>query len=275
MLGPTAEWTRLDAGRGSTRVFGVGDVDGGAWIVKQYRAMRGFEQERRALAQWFARRTHLGGARVPQLRAADADLAALIIERLPGDSVEALGPGEALAHAAGRFLAALHELAVADDDPLAVAEALMRRTRAWLRRGALEPELARIVAEHGPRPELFAGVHRVPCHRDFAPRNWLWDGRRLAVIDFEHARLDVGLGDLAKLHVDSWSRQPGLATAFFCGYGRTLSDLERERLRALIVLHGVASLMWGREHQEPGGPQPSHVAEGLRALELGARGLLP
>ncbi len=262
-LGSTRGWARLDAGRGSTKVFGLRDADGREWIVKQFGSARGFAQERRALGEWLAGRTRLGGARVPSLRAADAQLAALIVEGLDGKPVDGLELD--VQRAAGRFLAALHALAIVDDDPLPLADALERRTAAWLRRCALEPELAAIVERHGPRAELFVDARRVPCHRDFAPRNWLWDGASLAVFDFEHARSDLALVDLAKLRVDCWAGRSDLEQAFFAGYGRTLSDLERERLRALVVLHGLASLVWGREHGEP-----QHVDEGLRALELAA-----
>src|SRR5690606_14148538 len=134
---------------------------------------------------------------VPRLIADAPALATLILERLPGVSIEE--PSPAVHHAAGRFLAALHQLEISDDDPLLLAEALIRRTESWRRRAALEPAQARVVDEHGPRRELFAGVRRVPCHRDFTPGNWLWDGETLAVIDFEHARPDLALVDLAKL----------------------------------------------------------------------------
>jgi Ser/Thr protein kinase RdoA (MazF antagonist) len=264
-LGPTGPWVRLDAARGSTAVFGLTSADGRDRVVKQFRSPRAFEQERRALSQWFGD-AKIGGARTPRLIADAPELAALILERLPGAAANQDSP---IVHsAAGRFLAALHQLEVIDDDPVPLAEALTQRTRAWLRRAAaaLEPEQARIVELHGPRPELFTDARRVACHRDFAPRNWLWDGERLAVVDFEHARPDLALVDLAKLCVGSWAQRPDLAVAFFAGYGRSPSDLEREQLRALVVLHGLASLAWGQERGDA-----ELVMEGRSALALGAR----
>jgi len=259
-LGPTGPWIRLDARRGSTAVFGVTATDGGEWIVKQFRSARAFEQERRALTTWFAR-PELGGARVPRLLADAPELATLILERLPGVASSEDSP--LVHHAAGRFLAALHRLAIVDDDPLPLADALARRTRTWLRRAELEPELVRTVEQHGPRPELFTDARRVPCHRDFAPRNWLWDGEALAIVDFEHARLDLALVDLAKLCVESWQRRPDCAVEFFRGYGRRLTGIEHQRLRAVVVLHAVASLAWGRERGDS-----DHVLEGRNALAL-------
>lgn len=273
LLGPTHAWVRLDAAQGNANaraaVFGLRTADGRALIVKRYASARGFAQEHGALTRWFAdgagASPALGRARVPTLLAAEPRLAALLSERLPGQTSDA-----APAHyAAGRFLAALHGLALADPDPLPLAEALAQRTRACSRRldlaPALGPELLQLIAEHGPRPELFEGARRVPCHRDFAPRNWLWDGEVLAVIDFEHARLDLALVDLAKLCVGSWRRDRTLAAAFFRGYGRTLRPREYEQLRSVVVLHGVASVAWGLEHR-----QPAYLREGRAALAMAA-----
>lgn len=262
-LGPSGPWVRLDAMRGSTAVFALTSADGRERVVKHYRSSRAFAQERRALSQWFGARERVGGARVPKLIAAAPELRVLIVDHLPGAAAD---EGAADVHrAAGRFLAALHQLECIDDDPLPLGEAIARRTHAWLRRAPLEPEQLRIVAQHGPRPELFAGARRVPCHRDFAPRNWLWDGERLSVLDFEHARPDLALVDLAKLCVGAWSQRPDRSAAFFAGYGRSLSDLEREQLRALVVLHGIASLAWGHERGDV-----ELVAEGRRALASAA-----
>jgi hypothetical protein len=256
-LGPTGPWVRLDAQRGSTAVFAVAGYD---CIVKHFSSVRGFEQERRALA-WCS--GELGGARVPRVIAAAPQLATLILERLPGATPPEDAP--AVHHAAGHFLAALHRIELADDDPLPLGEALIRRTESWRRRAALDPKQARIVDHHGPRPELFAGARRVPCHRDFAPRNWLWDGETLAVIDFEHARPDLALVDLAKLCVGPWLWRPDCATAFFLGHGRVPDEQELAQLRAVVVLHGLASLAWGQERGVV-----DHVHEGCRALDVAA-----
>ncbi|HVH99274.1 MAG TPA: aminoglycoside phosphotransferase family protein [Enhygromyxa sp.] len=261
-LGPSGPWVRLDAMRGSTAVFGLTTSDGQERVVKQFRSARAYEQEHRALSRWFGAQERLGGARVPKLIAAAPELAALILERLPGTALDNDAEAAPDVHrAAGRFLAALHQLPWVDDDPLPLADALVRRTGAWLRQAPLEPEQARVVERHGPRPELFSGARRVPCHRDFAPRNWLWDGGRLSVLDFEHARSDLALVDMTKLCVGAWSQRPALAAAFFAGYGRSPSDLEREQLRALVVLHGVASLAWGHARDDV-----ELITEGRRAL---------
>ena len=115
---------------------------------------------------------------------------------------------------------------------------------------------------------IFVGAVRVPCHRDFVADNWLWSEAGLGVVDFEHARADLGLVDLAKLCVDDWRRRPELARAFFTGFGRRLSTLERRQLEAVVALHGAASLAWGLRHADAG-----FVALGHRALATAAEGL--
>lgn len=253
---------------GDARVWTV-DVDEpsghAALIVKRCVSMRAFKQEHAALTQWFPRSGELGGAVVPKLRIADEHTRTLVMTRLPGARAPLDTP--AVHHAAGRFLAALHRLPLPDHDTLPLPDALERRHHSWLARCelVLAPDERRVADEHGPRAELFAGAVRVPCHRDFTPDNWLWDGERLAVVDFEHARLDLALVDLAKLAVGPWQTSPNLATAFFTGYGRSPDDdpSQRARLRAAIVLHGLASLAWGVEHGEP-----CFIDEGRRALAL-------
>lgn len=263
---------RIDRGHGHGRQPGHGRVfsvevetDGGerAIVVKCFDSPRTHAQERDALTSWCQGRGLIGGARVPELVAVDDGRRMLACGRLRGTAPTRDEP--AIHRAAGRFLAGLHGIVARDEDPLPLSEALARRYRAWLQACAehLQPSERRVVDRYVPRPELFADIVRAPCHRDFTPSNWLWDGRTLAVIDFEHARLDLALADLAKLAVGWWARRPDLELAFFEGYGRVLSAAERTRLRTSIVGHGLASLAWGLRHDAG-----AFVSEGRRALAV-------
>jgi Ser/Thr protein kinase RdoA (MazF antagonist) len=260
-LGRLREHTLEWLARAPNVVIAV-ELDGGPAVVSQrFGSPRAFAQACAAL-EWFAGREQLGGARIARALRIDAAARVLVVERLPG----ARAPTNVDGHrAAGRFLAALHALALPDPDPLPLAEALRRRHRAWRQAcgDRLTPEQLRVVDELCPTAELFADVRRVPCHRDFTPDNWLWDGQQLAVVDFEHARLDLAVGDLAKLAVGVWSRAPRLATAFFDGYGSPLGAADCTRLRHAVVLHGLASLAWGWRHAAA-----RFVDEGQRALAL-------
>ena len=269
-------WRRRDEGRGSTEVWQL-QAGPAALFLKRHHGARGFTQERRALSEWFAgsdgARDH---AALPELIAVDENERTMLLTALPGarpteDELEA-------AHeAAGRFLAALQQRAVVDEDPLPLAEALRRRARAWMKgcEQALAPaeqrtlvELAADLGLEGAGEGIFAEAVRVPCHRDFVADNWLWSEAGLGIVDFEHARADLGLVDLAKLCVDDWRRRPELARAFFTGFGRRPSMLERRQLGAVVALHGVASLVWGLRHADAG-----FVALGHRALAATADGL--
>jgi Ser/Thr protein kinase RdoA (MazF antagonist) len=121
----------------------------------------------------------------------------------------------------------------------------------------------------------------VPCHRDFGPRNWLWDattagvarsaGAGLGVIDFEHARPDVWWVDVQRLIDDAWRADPGLEDAFWLGYGRRPGADERRLGAALRLLYAVGTVAWGAEH----GDAPFE-AQGRAVLRrLGAPGCGP
>lgn len=268
-----ASWQRLDRGGGSARVWLVPRVGGGTVgqvIIKQHLGSRGFVQERQALSQW-SHEGRIGTTSVPRLLAVDEQLKLLVLERLPGRTPSEDDPPELAAaqhRAAGRFLAALHRLAITDPDPMPLHEALARRWQAWHAScvDLLEPDARSLCAAIEPEVELFRAERRVACHRDFTPSNWLWDASGsapgLAVVDFEHARLDLGWVDLAKLAVGAWQGHPVRLAAFLDGYGRWDAD-GWSRLRWVVALHGLGCLAWGRRHGDS-----QFSAEGRRTMAL-------
>ncbi len=177
---------------------------GNRWqIWKTYPSHRGFRQELEAL-------TALHPERILD---ADPSTRTLVLVEQPGLPA----PDRPAVHrAAGCWLRALHRRPFVDDDPLPLARALEWRSRA------------------AGLPACFDDVDapRVWCHRDFHPRNWLWDGSTLVVIDFEHARPDHPTWDLVKLAVEVWPRHPALREAFREGYG----DWDEELLERFCAL---------------------------------------
>lgn len=221
----------------------------GVWL-KRHPDRRTWEQERWALQEL-----------LPPIQEHPALLDAacpwLLLSEAPG------GPAEgALAHrAAGAWLRRLHALPVPEADSVPLGEALPRRARSTAQRlaGRAAPRaLERAVACVEAVAPL-AGP-RVFCHRDFEPRNWLWDGACLRVLDFGHARMDLAMGDLAKLAGDLWRRDTALKVAFLEGYG-ALSTRDEALLEGALALHGLLSLDWALRH-------------GDAALEALGRGLL-
>ena len=82
-----------------------------------------------------------------------------------------------------------------------------------------------------------------PIHGDFSPRNLLFeDGQLTGLLDFDFARQDAWLCDLAPLLMPFQPLEPRLAAALFDGYQsvRQLSEAEWELFPALVR----ASLLW-------------------------------
>lgn len=260
LVGPAPAWRPLGSPRADNGVWRLGDP---GVIVKRLRNARPFAQERRALTRWAP---HLSEQTAPLL-AVDEPTRTLVLGLAPGVHPIDLAPAdERAAHRrAGSFLRALHAIPDPGDDAMPLAEALTRRHAAALTRVAphLTPdERAHLHAGALEIPALFADAVRVPCHRDFGPHNWLVDGPRLTVLDFEHARPDCPLVDLIKLAVD-WPARPDLAAALLDGYGRDLTPTERARLRVHLALHAMTTLAWAHEHGNT-----AFLALGQRALRL-------
>lgn len=228
------------------------------WI-KQFGSQRALVQERDALTTW-GLQTHLGEeASVPSVVGEDEAATALLLTNVRGGVISDSSKPWA---AAGAFLAALQALPVPTVDPIPLPAAMRQRFDSWSREAA--PHLAWDVlldARQAFDTEVFVGTKRVLAHRDFQPRNWLWDGRRLGVIDFEHARADHPLVDVVKLfdHVDEGDRR---FVAFQQAWGRRFDEAERAQLRALRVLHGLACIGWGAREKDG-----DLVALGRRVLD--------
>jgi hypothetical protein len=206
--------------------------------------------------------------RVPALLASDRRSLGLALSAAPGERLS-LGTPEALsslaAHAAaGRFLRTLHQLPAVDDDPVPLVAAVAARLEAWHARARdlLSPAERDALQQLAARTDAFAGVRRVPCHRDFTPDNWLLAGDALHILDFEHARLDAPEADLVKLSADTWSGRSDLAGAFLAGHGSLDTDADA-RLDVLLALHAVATLAWAERHADP-----DFRALGCRALAV-------
>lgn len=247
-LAPGGRWTDVGWDHGESEVW---RVDGAfPLFVKRHRSVRKHRQELRAYRDWLPR--HPG--RHPELLGHDDRV--LVLQGLPGDLVQDLPPDDArlpdLHRQAGRWLRTLHHLPFTDDDPMPLDEALQRRLAGWRKRAGphIAPEiLERIHRNLASLP--FGALARVPCHRDFSPRNLLVDGADLGVIDLEHAHPDVFLVDLVKLVAEAWVERPDLERAFYDGYGRGLDADEARLLDVLVALYGVGTVAWAVEHRDP------------------------
>lgn len=270
--GPVAHLEDLSWDHGESMVWRVASSTRQA-LLKVHRQGRKFANEVTAYTRWLPllRPALEAGSRAPELLALRSEHPrALLLSWEPGELLESSElprPLENSSHRrAGRFLRALHDLPVRDDDGLPLAEAYQARLASWARRtaGVVEDTVIdAVVAEAALALPFIETCSRVPCHRDFTPRNWLVHvlepnahsqvgnadaHTSLVVIDFEHARPDLYLVDLQRLWVGLWRRRPDLRASFLEGYGRQLTADEERALRQVSALWALSTVGWAREH---------------------------
>ncbi len=87
----------------------------------------------------------------------------------------------------------------------------------------------------------------VPTHGDAQIRNTIWnpETRIVALIDFERAEYGPAVRDLIRLEYGPWDGRPDLRGAFFDGFGRVLTAVEREHLQAMAALDAVSGIAFG------------------------------
>ena len=221
-----------------------------------FRNPRKFAQERHAYAHWTPRL----GPWAPRLVRVEHHPPALVLTELAGQPLETMRlPATQTCEVhrcAGSILARLHAIPEPDEDPLSIENALILRARNLIKRAATTEvrQAARKAAEQLTHALMHCQPRgRVPCHRDFEPRNWLVElgpPLRVFVIDFEHARMDLALADLTRLRCLVWPERPDLEEAFFQGYGTRLDSTERTLLEALSRLDAVGTWIWGIRHHD-------------------------
>jgi hypothetical protein len=209
----------------------------------------------------------------PRLRAVSDPLATVIVSAVPGEPApwpaadagvlpEAARVAEAALHRqAGMLLHRFHQAR----PPLrwegfGAAKAAEFGALAPLASALLgKRELALARAE----VQALAGLPcpgRVPCHRDYTPRNWVVSDGVPCVLDFELARLDVWLADLSRLHLGIWGTRPDLREAFLAGYGRQLTATDRAILQGCAVLTAIWLLVKAHETRQPSLEDATHAA---------------
>lgn len=153
-----------------------------------------------------------------RLVAADRERNVAITTFVPGELVEGTqAEREPDVYAqAGALLRAFHgQTARLDDDYEArVTDQALRRLNQDHRIASEVADRAReILTGYTPRPILL-----VPTHGDWQPRNWVFDGTRLRVIDFGRFDYRPAATDLCRLAVQQWRSTPSLEAAFMAGY---------------------------------------------------------
>ena len=251
LFGPVDSWQRL-APESEQAVLWLGVRRGTPLgVIKRYQSAAGAGREHFAYTEWA---TQISAWTAPFYGRVEADPRALTLGYVTGETAT-FDATPAVFENIGRFARALHQLPYVDEDPLPLQQAVGRRLAAL---EDTEPGVARVVevVERLIERAHFGG--RVPCHRDLAPWNWRVDGEDVRVLDFGQSRADTWLMDVVKL-APQWSSVQ--EEAFFSGYGRHLSESESWALIALVGLHGLGGVQWGRRHD-----QQRPVMEGEAAL---------
>lgn len=224
-------------------VFEVRDAKGRGWFAKRHQCQDQYDRELSAYHRWVpALRPN-----APTLRAHDDERRTLVLSAVPGTS----GPEQSagLYHAGGVLLRRLHDAEEFAPEP-DYAAVKAAELEGWLARsgGLLDEEETAFVRSEVHCLERLPSPRTVPCHRDYGPRNWLLDGRNLYVIDFEWARPDAWVTDLAKLFFGPWQGRPDLRDAFLDGYGRTLTAEDLAHLVHGHALTATWQLIWSTRH---------------------------
>lgn len=222
--------------------------------LKSHRQKGKFEQELHAYRNWTPALT----GHVPELIAVrEEDPHAILLSALPGTPLQNQQLDNATEqeahHQAGQLLARLHKQPIGKDTQPTPDETFAKRLEAWRPRaeGILDDEAINWISDRLQEALPFLrSLHRVPCHRDYTPRNWLWNEDKLTVIDFEHSRPDLWFLDIERLWRDQWLKHPQLREAFLSGYGRELTPDEESTLERLAALGALTTIVWAHEHND-------------------------
>lgn len=177
-----------------------------------------------------------------QLVAADRESNALITTFVPGELVE--GRPDEFSHKvhaqAGALLGAFHRQTTRVDDTYEARvtdQALHRLGQDHRIEHDIAVRAREILTRYSPRP---APV--VPTHGDWQPRNWLFDGEHLRVIDFGRFDYRPASTDLCRLAVQQWRTMPALEAAFMSGYG---DDPRNAEVWAIDLLReAIGTAVW-------------------------------
>lgn len=193
-----------------------------------------------------AHRVHPGvtAAVGPALLHASAEAGVLVTEFRRGELVaESTAEWEPETYIrAGQLLAQIHSATGNSDTYFAEqrAKALEFVDRAT----ALVPslELDRVRDElRAMRPVV---VPLVFTHGDYQPRNWIFDGGILSVIDFGRATDRHWTSDLVRLQHQQFVGHPELEEAFFAGLGRHVEPQDGAILRLENLMQAVTTVVW-------------------------------
>jgi aminoglycoside phosphotransferase len=243
VLGPLEFVADRSWPHGVSTVIEVRSVNGKSMIVKSPADVAKFDAELHAYVRW----APVLVGHVPELIASDRSRRLLIVSKLRGEIGDL---SVATFREAGRLLRLLHG-AEPPTPIVGFADSCRARFDTWMQRarpGVLSGAEVDFVDQKVARLDGLPDPEGVPCHRDWQPRNWLTaSDATVSVIDFGNSRVGHWFQDFERMWWTEWRTNPGLGRAFFEGYGRELSAVDREQLRATSILWLFTTIVWADE----------------------------
>ncbi|MER6516704.1 phosphotransferase [Streptomyces sp. NPDC001553] len=238
-----------------SRVWELEGVGGASWYLKVSPSEKFYMRESRAYRSVVPA---LGHTRAPQLVDSHAQDLVMLLTAVPGAPAKELGleivEWRAVHQQAGVLCARLHEAGELDRSDQVEAEASLDAAadgaEKYLARAGdrLTEDEQQLIRDHAARLRRVGPVPVGYIHGDNQPRNWMVSEGVLALIDFERARPAARVQDFVILTATQWADQPDREKAFFRGYGRSLTDAERQALRCLTALDAVNCMAWGPDN---------------------------
>jgi thiamine kinase-like enzyme len=85
----------------------------------------------------------------------------------------------------------------------------------------------------------------VPCHNDLLPANFIHDGTRLRIVDWEYAGMGNRYFDLANLSVAGGFNEPGDEWLLECYWGEPCTRRRLATVRLMRIMSDFREAMWG------------------------------
>ena len=85
----------------------------------------------------------------------------------------------------------------------------------------------------------------MPCHNDLLPANFIHDGERLRIVDWEYAGMGNRYFDLANLSVNNGLNEAGDEWLLECYWGEPCTRRRLATVRLMRIMSDFREAMWG------------------------------
>ena len=109
------------------------------------------------------------------------------------------------------------------------------------------PQFGRLLSRARRIRELLTGPEHtpVPCHNDLLPGNFIHDGERLRIVDWEYAGMGSRYFDLGNLSVNNGLNEAGDEWLLECYWGEPCTRRRLATVRLMRIMSDFREAMWG------------------------------